>query len=671
MLAGSPATEAASGDPMADHGDAVSHEQILAGPNWRRVIRRLRNDKAAVFGVCFLVVVVIVAIFASQIAPYSPTQTDFDNISSGPSQAHWLGTDTLGRDVLSRLMYGARVSMRVCVLVVVFSAVPGLIIGMFAGYRRGSPDAVIMRLSDAFQSIPGLVLILAIAGTLGPGLNSATVALSIVFTPAFVRLVRARTLVVREETFVEASRSIGTSTPRILFKRVMPNVVSPVIVQATIVAGGAILAEAALSFLGYGQVPPNPSWGSMLSNAYDSIYQGSWLSVPPGVLIALTVLAFNFLGDGLRDAMGLDSTRAIRSGDRRAVRRAGRGMTVVERQCVPEATPTSAVGDDVLRVEQLTVQTGSTDRGSVSLIDGVSLSVRKGQVTGLVGESGSGKTVTSLAIMRLLPSPGARITSGSVWFDGKDLLGFSRQKMQQVRGKDIAMIFQDPMSSFNPVFTIGNQIAEAVRLHENISRRLAWRRAVDALGRVGIPQAERRAHDYPHEFSGGMLQRAMIAMALINEPKVLIADEPTTALDVTIQKQIVELLGKLREEMGMSMLFVTHDMGVVAEICDRVTVMYAGEVVEQATLSRLFAHPQHPYTEALLASIPRVDRFDNELVTIRGRVPTPDSRPSGCRFEPRCSKALPECARTRVPLVLNDGGESRCILTAQSLRFDQ
>jgi oligopeptide/dipeptide ABC transporter ATP-binding protein len=233
------------------------------------------------------------------------------------------------------------------------------------------------------------------------------------------------------------------------------------------------------------------------------------------------------------------------------------------------------------------------------------------------------------------------------------------------------MIFQDPMSSFNPVFTIGNQIAEAVRLHENMSRRLAWRRAVDALGRVGIPQAERRAHDYPHEFSGGMLQRAMIAMALINQPKVLIADEPTTALDVTIQKQIVELLGKLREEMGMSMLFVTHDMGIVAEICDRVTVMYAGEVVEQATLSRLFAHPQHPYTEALLASIPRVDRFDNELVTIRGRVPTPDSRPSGCRFEPRCSKALPECARTRVPLVLNDGGESRCILTARSLPFDR
>src|SRR5579859_5943674 len=415
MLTGPSEADVSVSEPLADAAEAVAHEQILAGPNWRRVVRRLQSDKAAVFGVCFLVVVGIIALFAKQIAPYSPLQANFHALRSGPSRAHWLGTDTLGRDVLSRLIYGAQVSMRVSMLVVVFSAVPGMIIGMISGYVRGWLDAVIMRLSDAFQSIPGLVLILAIAGTLGPGLNSATIALSVVFAPAFVRLARARTLVVREESFVESSRSIGTSTTRILFKRVMPNVLSPVIVQATIVAGGAILAEAALSFLGFGQVPPNPSWGSMLSNAYDSIYQGSWLSVPPGVIIALTVLAFNFLGDGLRDAMGIDSTPRKGRGDRRAVRRAGRGMTVVERERTREAPAlTSAADNDILRIEDLTVRTASTDRRSVSLIDGVSLSILEGEVRGLVGESGSGKTVTSLAIMRLLPSPGPRITSGSV-----------------------------------------------------------------------------------------------------------------------------------------------------------------------------------------------------------------------------------------------------------------
>jgi oligopeptide/dipeptide ABC transporter ATP-binding protein len=319
----------------------------------------------------------------------------------------------------------------------------------------------------------------------------------------------------------------------------------------------------------------------------------------------------------------------------------------------------------LLRVEGLTVQF-ATASGMLTVVEDVGFSVGAGETVGLVGESGSGKTVTALGVMGLLPPRSARC-SGSVWFGGRDLAGLNDAEMRKVRGNEISMIFQEPMTSLNPAFTIGNQIAEAVRLHRGGTRRDAWRRAVEMLNLVGIPDAGRRAGDYPHAFSGGMRQRAMIAMALACEPKLLIADEPTTALDVTIQAQVLDLMRALQKDMGMAVLFVTHDLGVVADICERVVVMYAGQVVEEAGAGAVFSRPRHPYAAALLASMPQLGGTGVHLHVIPGQVPTPSGLPNGCRFHPRCEHAIDKCPSTQVELVsLQEGGRVRC-LRAQEL----
>nr|WP_228046678.1 ABC transporter ATP-binding protein [Saccharopolyspora sp. HNM0983] len=304
----------------------------------------------------------------------------------------------------------------------------------------------------------------------------------------------------------------------------------------------------------------------------------------------------------------------------------------------------------------------ATEDGWVVVLDSVSLDVPAGTTLGLVGESGSGKTVTGLAVLGLLPARGCRITAGSIRLDGTELLGLSTRAMSRVRGNDVAMIFQEPMTSLNPAFTVGDQIAETVRRHQGLSRRRAHQRAVAALDRVGIPDAARRARSYPHEFSGGMRQRVMIAMAVCCGPRLLIADEPTTALDVTIQAQTLDLLREMRDELDMAMVFITHDLGVVAEICDQVAVMYAGQVVGGDEVHRLFRSPPHPYAEGLLAAMPQAGDPAAELATIPGRAPAPGRAPDGCRFRTRCPYAAPVCADDPLPLRTVDPARStRCV----------
>ena len=284
-----------------------------------------------------------------------------------------------------------------------------------------------------------------------------------------------------------------------------------------------------------------------------------------------------------------------------------------------------------------------TSLGTVASVDDVSLQVAEGEIVGLVGESGCGKSVTCFSIMRLLPKPAGRIAGGEILFEGEDLLQKSEAEMRVIRGSRIAMVYQDPMTSLNPLVTVGAQIAEAVQLHEGLSQRASWLHAIDSLRLVGMPLPEQRAAEYPHQLSGGMRQRVMIAMALSCKPRLLIADEPTTALDVTIQAQILELLQKLRRELGMAIVLVTHDLGVVAENCERVVVMYCGQVMEESDVVSLFMHPLHPYTEGLLASIPRLHEEQEQLRVIQGEVPDPLRRPPGCRFAPRCPYVMPIC----------------------------
>jgi peptide/nickel transport system ATP-binding protein len=284
-----------------------------------------------------------------------------------------------------------------------------------------------------------------------------------------------------------------------------------------------------------------------------------------------------------------------------------------------------------------------TDNGEVPAVDDIDLYVREGEMLGIVGESGCGKSVTSLSIMGLIPKPPGKIVDGQILYEGKNITNLSERKMRSIRGNEIAMIFQEPMTSLNPLFKIGNQLMEALRTHQNISKKAAWNKAVEMLKLVGLPRANELMEDYPHQLSGGMRQRVMIAMAMICEPKVLIADEPTTALDVTIQKQILKLMKDLNQKMNTAIIMITHDLGVVAEVCDRVIVMYSGKVVESADIKTLFNNPKHPYTKGLLASIPDIRKKSEHLYSIPGNVPKPGSIKKGCRFAPRCEFAFNRC----------------------------
>ncbi len=319
--------------------------------------------------------------------------------------------------------------------------------------------------------------------------------------------------------------------------------------------------------------------------------------------------------------------------------------------------------DNILEVRHLSTQF-FTRAGTVKAADDVSFNIKRGSTLALVGESGSGKSVTSLSIMRLVPPPG-KITAGEIVFSGRDLMKLDDEQMRRLRGREIAMIFQDPMTSLNPVYTVGDQIAEAIELHERLPRKQSWTKAVEMMTRVKIPDAERRAKDYPHQLSGGMRQRVMIAMALSCKPRLLIADEPTTALDVTIQAEILELLRGLRNDFDLSMLLITHDLGVVAETADRVAVMYAGRIVEEASVHEIFHDPRHPYTEGLLRSVPRLTEEGlklRRLETIEGTVPNLLHLPEGCKFAPRCAYVIDECTSVEIPLVaVIDEHRARCI----------
>ncbi|MHB1776612.1 MAG: dipeptide ABC transporter ATP-binding protein [Acidimicrobiales bacterium] len=640
-------------NPVPPTGDRSDQLPERRPGFWRRFV----GQRWALAGLGFLLLVVVVAIFAPLVAPHAPDAQDINAINAGPSTAHWLGTDDLGRDILSRLIFGARISLRSAFEIVGLATVVAVPLGLVAGFFRGAVDAVIMRAMDALFSFPPLILALTVAALLGSNINDAAIAIAIVFVPSFVRLLRGEVIAVREETYIEAARSLGARSRRLMGRHVAPNVASPVIIQVALALGFALLAEAGLSYLGIGEQPPTPSWGGMLQEGFQFIGQSPWALIFPGVAIMLTVLAFNLVADGLRDSLGRERPKGARlvptPADERAMGRLARLRAQV-RSGDAAATANGAdrpgPGEALLAVRGLEVSFRSRT-GWTPVVEDAAFSLERGRTLGLVGESGSGKTVSALAVMGLLPPKVSRV-AGSVRFEGRELTTLSPSALRRIRGGEVAMIFQEPMTSLNPAFTVGNQIAEQVRAHRHLSRADAWKVAVEMLERVEIPHAATRARDYPHAFSGGMRQRVMIAMALSCSPKLLIADEPTTALDVTTQAQIIEILHQLQREEEMAMIFVTHDLGVIADVADDVVVMYAGQIVEHAASARLFRHPRHPYSEALLDSIPQLAEPGAPLHAIPGMVPRPEQFPAGCRFHPRCAYAEGRCAERPVPLTV-------------------
>jgi peptide/nickel transport system permease protein len=631
-------------------------------------LKRFLGHAGVLLSLAWVLLMIVFALFGSLITPHDPNAQNLAQASNGISGAHWLGTDDLGRDVLSRLIDGAQSSMQVTFETVGLALVLALVVGLVAGFRGGWLDYLLMRGADAGLAFPPLVLALAVVAVLGTSTNDTALALAIVFAPGFARFARGQTLAIREESFVEASTSIGSPPTRIVLVRILPNVMTGLVVGVAIALGSAVLAASGLAFLGLGPPPPAASWGGMLQDAYNtSLFTHPWSLVPAGLTIALTVLAFNTIGDSLRDTISGATPRSRRQ---RGVKRQ-RGITAVARQGQPTPTlaarPISAEAGSrgaaqaaLLEVRNLSVEF-ETDAGRVRVVDDVSFDVGEGKIVGLVGESGSGKTVSSLAILRLLPSPPAQIVGGSIRFNGHDLFDMEFDELRRIRGRDIAMVFQDPLASLDPSFTIGYQLMEAIRLHEKVTRAAARSRAAQLLERVHIPDPTQRLSAYPHQLSGGMRQRVMIAMALTCHPRLLIADEPTTALDVTVQAQIVELLRELREKEGLAVLFVTHDLALISELSDEIIVMYAGQVVEHSPTAELFGRPLHPYTAALLAASPGIRTETDSPVLIAGQVPQAGQFPSGCRFHPRCAYAEDACASAPVDLTeAASDRQSRC-----------
>jgi peptide/nickel transport system permease protein len=604
-------------------------------------LRRVARKPLGVISAAYLLLLALACALAPVVAPYPPLAQKLDQVLATPSSAHLLGTDELGRDVLSRLLYGGQdtlLGVLECVAVLLVVSLP---VGLAAGYLGGWTDRVVSNVTDLMLSVPTIVVALAVLSVFGSSMTVAMITIGILGSAGVIRVIRSAVIAVREELYVAAARTSGVTEPRIVSRHVLPRIAGPVIVQTSLYAGIALALQSGLAFLGLGIQSPAPSWGGMVGEASDAINQDPWLLVPSGGIIALTILAFGLVGDAVRDA---------------AVERWS-GTAQNGRPAAPRTRPAEAAAPDsldatepgALSVRGLTVEF-DTPEGPVTVVDGVSFTLRPGEVLGLVGESGCGKSVTSLSLLGLLPENG-RISSGHVMSGGRDLAAMTERQLADVRGSEIAMVFQEPMSSLDPSFRVGSQLVETIRAHEKLSRREARERVLTLLEQVRLPDPADVYRRYPHELSGGMAQRVCIAQALATGPRILVADEPTTALDVTVQAEILALLRTLQAETGMSVILVTHDWGVVADLCDRAVVMYAGQIVEEAPIRSLFHHPHHPYTLGLQECNPERWSGTGELPVIPGMVPPPARRPKACCFEPRCSLAGPECTREPIPLL--------------------
>ena len=652
----------------------------------RATLRGLLRDGTAVLGLVIVSLLSIGAVLAPAIAPHDPNEVDVLRKFSSPSAEFPLGTDNLGRDVLSRLLFGGRISIGTCLVAGVLVGIIGTAIGLVAGYRGGLVDGIVGRIIDLLLAFPPFLLAMAVLGLLGPGLRNLTLVLVAVEWALYARIVRSAVLVERQKEYVDAAQASGASSLRIMARHVLPNIVAPIVVLVTLDMGIILLEISGLSFLGLGVSPPTAEWGAMLSEGRTYLSQAPQMMLFPGLAIFLLVLGFNLVGDGLRDALDPHTRRLLRGRHRRLLpdhRRSpdrarpgvgtGRGRRPAAGPIAPAAAVTRPTAErsgnvgPILSVRDLTVSFDTQD-GVVRAVDGLSYDVYPNEVLGIVGESGSGKSVSSLAVMALLPD--SAVVEGEVIFRGQDLMHLPEKERRKLRGSRLAIVSQDALAALNPVFTIGNQVAEAVTAHQPRMSKAARRsRAIELLDLVGIPNPSARVDQYPHEFSGGMRQRAMIAMAIANEPDVLIADEPTTSLDVTIQAQVLEVLERIKERTRSAIVLITHDLGVVAGVADRVMVMYAGRPAETGAVDEIFYRPRHPYTLGLLASLPRLDggTESRRLHRIKGQPPSLILVPPGCPFHPRCDHAeLPgPCAVARpalelvAPNVIAVGGEHR------------
>ncbi|MGN6272364.1 MAG: dipeptide/oligopeptide/nickel ABC transporter permease/ATP-binding protein [Protaetiibacter sp.] len=603
----------------------------------------------------------------------APLVTMFDPLASGPpvqppSSTHWFGTDRQGRDIFARVAYGARFSLTIGLAATAIALAAAAVLGSIAATARKWVSELLLRVLDIIMSFPGIALAAVFVSVFGRSLHVLVLIIAFLYVPQLTRVVRANILAQYGEDYVAATRVIGASTSWILVKHVARNCIAPIMVFTTVLVADAIILEASLSFIQAGVPDPDPSWGNVIAAGRGLVMSGYWWATFfPGAAIMLTVLALNILSEGMTDAMVAPKSarRALPSSGRAetddALALGSRGtasdaavaadeslevITIDERLAELRASEEARsdrlrfVGDPtpLLEVKNLSIRFPE-QHGDVDVVDSVSFSVRRGETMALVGESGCGKSLTSLAIMGLLPRA-ARV-SGEILYAGRNLLELDTAERNALRGHEMAMVYQDALSSLNPSMLVRSQLRQ-------LTRRGGTRTAEELLELVGLDPS-RTLRSYPHELSGGQRQRVLIAMALTRNPRLIVADEPTTALDVTVQEQVVELLNELRDSLGFAMVFVSHDLALVSRLAHSATVMYAGQIVEQGPTAGLLSRPMHEYTQGLLGSVLSIESGSSRLHQIAGTVPAPRDFPPGDRFAPR--SAHPERGLHRRPVM--------------------
>jgi peptide/nickel transport system permease protein len=547
-------------------------------------VRKVFRNPLAVAALVVLVIIVLASIFAPLIAPNSPTALRLDKINAGPGSGYLLGGDGAGRDILSRLLFAGRNTLTGALIALTVALVIGVVSGLLGGYYGGFLDGILGWGANLLMALPTMIVLLALFQALGSSIYLSMVTFGVMLSPGFYRLVRGQVMGVKHELYVDAARVSGLSDPRIIGRHILLVVRAPVVIQAAVVAGIAIVVQSGLEFLGLGD-PGTPTWGGMLQDAFTNIYNSPIAIWWPGATIALTVASLVLLGNAIRDV----------------IQRTDRPRKAPRLAAAPLPVHQDTGDSPLLRITDLSVGYPSGD-GYREVVHAVDLDVRRGEVMGLVGESGSGKTQTAFSVLGLLAPGGTLLGGSSIRFDGDEVSRLPEPEQRALRGRRIGYIPQEPMSNLDPCFRVGEQLVEPLRTVSGMTKAAATAEALNLLERVGIPEPRRTFAAYPHEISGGMAQRVLIAGAVSGKPDLLIADEPTTALDVTVQAEVLDLLRDLQTEFGMAMLLVTHNFGVVADICDRVAVMQDGRIVEVNDVRRLFADPQHTYTKTLLES---------------------------------------------------------------------
>lgn len=596
-----------------------------------------------------LVLVALTAILAPIIAPHDPLE--IFTARQAPGNGFLFGTDDKGRDILSRMLYGGRYSLVIGFGATLFALFFGSIIGAIAAVARKSISEVIMRLLDIIMSVPGIALAAVLVLILGNSVPAIIFSIGFMYTPQIARIVRANIVSEYGEDYVRAVIVSGAQAPWILIKHVLRNCIAPIMVFTVTLVADAIIFEASLTFIGAGITEPTATWGNILADARGGVLAGRWWqALFPGIAIMVTCLALNILSEGLTDAMAAKPGAMVATDDedaesRRAddilasdpvrayaeqaesLNRRLAALRDVELKRTDRHVPDLSV-PPLLRVKNLSIN--FDHHGDVNVVDSVSFDVRPGQCMALVGESGCGKSITTKVIMSLTDAD--EHMTGEVLFDGRDLLKLTKEEHRQLLGHEIAMVYQDALSSLNPSMLISAQMKQ-------LTSRGGTRSAEELLELVGL-DPKRTLESYPHELSGGQRQRVLIAMALTRDPKLVICDEPTTALDVTVQKQVIKLLNDLQSQLGFAMIFVSHDLALVAEVASEITVMYAGQVIEQAPTKELLTNPIHEYTRGLLGSVLSIEegaKDGTRLHQVPGSVPSPQDFPKGDHFAPRSS----------------------------------